>query len=103
LEQLANNINSISLAEHRAANTTFLSIDPSHHYYQPHTYLQRVLAGLKASPNMSALILHYRNLQDVTITTINTIYADIIDATPDTNHIASSTRHARNQPRACQP
>jgi hypothetical protein len=55
---------------------------------------------------MSALILHYRNIKAVTTTTINTIYTDIIDATPDTNHIASSNRHARNvtnQPRTRQP
>jgi hypothetical protein len=100
---LADTTASEYVTAHRAANTTFLSIDPSHNYSQPHTYLQRVLAGLKSSPNMSALILHYRNLQDVTTTTINTIYADIIAVTPDTNHIASSTRHARNQPRARQP
>jgi hypothetical protein len=105
LEHLANNINSMSLADttaseyvtaHRAANTTSLSIDPAHRYSQPHTYLQRVLAGLKSSPNMSALILHYRNMREITTTTINTIFTDIVDATPDLNHIASSTRHARN-------
>jgi hypothetical protein len=82
LEQLANNINSISLADttaseyvtpDRAANTTFLSIDPSHHNSQRLTYLQRVFAGLKLSPSMPALILHYRNIQDVTTTTVNTI------------------------------
>jgi hypothetical protein len=45
---------------------------------------------------MSALILHYRHLQDVISTTINTIYTEVIDAAPDINHIASSTRHACN-------
>jgi hypothetical protein len=53
---------------------------------------------------MSGLILHYRNMQEITTTTINTIFTDFADATPDLNHIASSTRHARsatNQHRVC--
>jgi hypothetical protein len=42
-------------------------------------------------------------MQEITATTINTIFTDIIDGTPDLNHIASSTRHAHsatNQHRA---
>jgi hypothetical protein len=50
LEQLANEITSLTLSDttaseyvsaHRAANTTFLSIDSTHHYSNPQTYLQR--------------------------------------------------------------
>jgi hypothetical protein len=105
LEQLANEITSLALSDttareyvsaHRAANTTFLSIDPTHHYSNPQTYLQRILAGLKSSLHLAALILHHRNTSQVSITLINTIFTDIIDATPDTLPIAASTRHHRH-------
>jgi hypothetical protein len=64
-----------------------------------------VLAGLKTSPNISALILDYRNIQDITAT-VNAICTDIIDATHDKILSGSSTRHVRNitkQLRARQP
>jgi hypothetical protein len=104
LEQLANEITSLALSDtsaseyvsaHRAANTTFLSIDPTHHYSNPQTYLQRILSGLKSSPHLAALILHHRNTSHVSTTLINTIFTDIIDATPDDQPIATSTRHHR--------
>jgi hypothetical protein len=102
LEQPANEITSLTLSvttaseyvsAHRAANTTFLSIDPTHHYLNPQTYLQRILAGLISSPHLAALILHHRNSSHVSTTLINTIFSDIIDATPDNQPIAASTRH----------
>jgi hypothetical protein len=105
LEQLANEITSLTLSDttaseyvsaHRAANTTFLSINPTHHYSNPQTYLQRILAGLKSSPHLAALILHHRNASQVSTTLINTIFTDIIGATPDTQPIAASTRQHRH-------
>jgi hypothetical protein len=83
------------VSAHRAANTTFLSNDPIHHFSNPQTYLQRILAGLKSSPHLDALILHHRNSSHVSTTLISTIFSDIIDATPDNQPIAASTRHHR--------